>query len=92
MNVDVVAIDLTTPMPTISLMCRVESASSASDCGGQVDEQAADAFGSEQLRTRFDHFALDLCEDKQSNIAYRNLLQFLGLENDFTAIHPVPGN
>lgn len=47
-------------------------------------------YGPEQLRARFEHFALDRCDDKLRNIAYRNLLDFLGLRNDFIPLRPLP--
>lgn len=47
-------------------------------------------YGPKQLRARFEHFAHDLPEEKQHNIAYRNLLDFLGLKNDFTHSSPGP--
>ena len=39
-------------------------------------------YGPDQLRERFEHFAHDLPEQKRENIAYRNLLDFLGLDHD----------
>ena len=44
-------------------------------------------YGPDQLRGRFENFARDLPEEKRHNIAYRNLLDFLGLENDFSPRH-----
>lgn len=46
-------------------------------------------YSPEQLRNRFEHFAHDLPEEKRHNIAYRNLLNFLGLKNDLTPCRPV---
>lgn len=46
-------------------------------------------YGPDQLRERFEHFASDLTSEKRHNIAYRNLLNFLGLDNDFHPLHPV---
>ncbi len=45
-------------------------------------------YGPDQLRVRFDHFACDLPEEKRHNIAYRNLMDFLGLDNDFKLLNP----
>ncbi|KFB70967.1 MAG: hypothetical protein AW09_003931 [Candidatus Accumulibacter phosphatis] len=42
-----------------------------------------------QVRERFEEFTGDLPDDQRHNIAYRNLYHFLGLDDEFSPLHPV---
>lgn len=45
-------------------------------------------YSPQQVRERFEFFARDLPEDRRHNIAFRNLLGFLGVNNDFAHLLP----